>query len=236
MREGLKVQRAGGDAVDRKYRQAAKSSSCGGDQQRLNGEGGDDAGCAKTDGTHAGNLPGALGHGGIHGVERAKHSSNSHDEGNHSSEELDHPCEDCRLRGVIVTLVAYVHVHAWIRADCILELLQTARRCQVHSYRLERVLRAVIDLVENRGIAPDFGIKGRTACVEDSDDAPGSSAERDAVAEREPGVSLIDIASDHELRQSGLEESSLDDLDVVADFECLRRDTPYLDVGIGAGG
>ena len=47
----------------------------------------------------------------------------------------------------------------------------------MHGDGLEDVVGALVDLIENAGVAPDFGIEGAAAGVENADDFPGAAAE-----------------------------------------------------------
>src|SRR5689334_15606145 len=104
------------------------------------------------------------------------------------------------------------------------------------SYRLEDVVRPVVDLVEHPRIAPHFRVKRRSACVKHADHAPGSAAELHAAPEREAGISPCRIMADDQLRHARLKEAPLHQLYLFAYVQRSCRDPANLDVSVCAGG
>ena len=73
-------------------------------EQSLEEKRDDDAESAEADRAHGGDFAGALGDGGIHGVERAEHRADAHDDSNQGAQDGDQGGEAARLLLVVIEL------------------------------------------------------------------------------------------------------------------------------------
>jgi len=104
------------------------------------------------------------------------------------------------LLRVIVNLADSVDVELRVGGNRILERLEGRGRIEVDGGGLKNVGRAQQDLVEDFGVAPDFGVEGRAARIEDADDLPVAPAKIDGIADGQPGIGFGSVFPDDELR------------------------------------
>src|SRR5580698_9788604 len=185
---------------------------------------------------HGGNFATALGHRGVHGIERAENRADGHDECDQAAEDGDEARHGGGLLGVVINFTEHIQIQARVGADGILELLQSGRGSEVHRGRLIDVGGALVHVVEYARVRPYLGIERAAARVKNADDAPVAAAELHGIAKRQAGVGFIGVRADDQFGQARLKHLSLNDFDVAAYCEHIRRNAAHLDVGVGSGG
>src|SRR5216683_3186501 len=208
MREGLPVHGAGGEAVER-----------------------EDA-----DGADGGDFAAAFGDRGIHGVERAEDGADGHDGGHESTENGNELGHARGLLGVVVDFAADIDVEARVGGDSVFELLQGIGGREMDGDGLEDVGGALVDVIEDARVAPDFGIEGAAAGIEHADDLPMAAAEINGVADGQTGIAGVGVFADDQLGKARAKHAALNDFGVGADGEDVGGNAANLHVGIGAGG
>src|SRR5260370_32210726 len=78
--KSLKIDGAGGQAVEGKNSETTEPAPDKSDEQRFDEKGENDRSCAETKSTHGRDFASTFGHGGIHGIERAENRADRHDQ------------------------------------------------------------------------------------------------------------------------------------------------------------
>ena len=98
--------------------------------------------------------------------------------------------------------------------------------------RLEDVVGALINVGKDAAVAPDFGVEGRPASVENSHDGPRPSAEGHFVSHRQARIRARSIAAGDQFGKAGAEHAALDDLDHLAHGEDVGGNATNLHIRV----
>src|SRR5258707_384322 len=234
--KSLKIHGACGQPIQWKNGKTADPAANEGNEKRFDREGNYDRGSAESECAHGGDLPAALGYSGIHRIQRAENRADGHDDGNGPAQSRDEGSHARGLFRVVVDFAGYVDVQTRIASKRVLQLLKGNRRSQVCRHGLRNSVRAIIGAVKKVGVAPDFGVKGTTARVENSHDLPTYGTKSNGVSQSQARIGCFGIFTDDEFGYTGGEHTPLYYCDIAANGKDVRRDTTKLHVGVGAGG
>src|SRR5260370_9433123 len=187
--KSLKIHGGGGQPIQWKNGKTGDPAADEGNEKRFDREGNYDRSSAESESAHGGDLPAALGNGGIHRIERAENRTDGHDHRNKPARYRDERSHACGLLSGVVDFAGYVDVQTRIAGERVLQLLKRGRRSAVHRNGLRKSVRTFIGAVGEAGVAPNFGIEGAAAHLENAHDCPAYATEPNGASQGQPRIS-----------------------------------------------
>src|SRR4029077_4493382 len=166
----------------------------------------------------------------------AENRTDGHDARNKPAQYRDERSHACGLFRVVVNFAGNVDVQTRIAGQRVLQLLKSGRRSEVHGNGLRKRVGTFRGAVEEVSVAPNFGIEGAAARVENAYDLPAYATEPNGASQGQSRIGRSGVFTNDEFGQARLEHAALYDFDVLADGKNVGGDAAKLNVRVGAGG
>src|SRR5208283_612943 len=223
--EGELVADARAHAVERQHQDNPNRCPQQRKQQRLNHERGENAGPGKSDDPQGCDLLRAIGYGRIHCIHGGKAGTDRHDDGYNHADKFDRSARTGLLL-VILGFERALQLQPLIVADAVFQ------RVGCNRISCPQINRSIASLaVEVRGdlvdVAPDFGIIGSAARIEDADYLPLSFGKVESVADVGAGKTIMNgIPNDH-FALSGCKPAAFDQFGAGTQSETGRHQAAH---------